>query len=83
MSMNNEITSDIFDYLMNEAGIEEKPQAQDSLVGGKILDSFDIVSLSTFLSQKYAIKIKPLDVNLDNFDSVEKIANFVNKKLAS
>ena len=78
---NNEIKEALIHYLYEEAGIEDEVGATESLVDGGILDSFDLVALSAFLVTKYKIKIGALDVTLENFDSIEKIANFVERKL--
>lgn len=78
----NTIKNQLFDYLRDEAGIEKEIEVDDSLVEGGIIDSFDIVALSTWISQTYQIKINALEVNLDNFDSVSKMVSFIAKKAA-
>ena len=44
-----------------------------------LLDSFDIVSLSSMLEEKYGVKIDGLDIVPENYASVDAIINLVNK----
>lgn len=75
------IQGQLFDYFENEAGIDQSIEPDDSIVEGGVIDSFDIVALSIWLGEKYQIKISPLEVNLDNFDSVAKISSFISRKI--
>lgn len=77
----SEVERKILEYLAEEAGVEQDLAVDASLVEGGVLDSFDIVALSAFIAKEYAVKIKPLEVNLDNFDSVQKISSFISRKL--
>ncbi len=45
------------------------------------LDSLNIINLITYIESEFKIKIDPFDVNLDSFESIEKIQVFVEKKL--
>ncbi len=74
------IQNELLDYLENEAGIDQSVETSDSLVESGLIDSFDIVALSVWLGSQYEIKISPLEVNLDNFDSIEKISSFIIRK---
>ena len=44
-----------------------------------LLDSFDIVSLTSMLEEKYNITIDGLDIVPENFATAEAIAGLVNK----
>jgi acyl carrier protein len=44
------------------------------------LDSFSIVDLIMFLETKAGIKVDPVEVNLDNLDSIDKILAYVASK---
>jgi len=51
----------------------------DDFVMDGLLDSFDIISLSSMLEEKYEITIDGLDIIPENFASVEAIAALVQK----
>lgn len=76
----SEIQELILSYLNNETGIDTQPEIDTSLVDGGILDSFDIVALTTYLAATFKFKISPLEVNLENFDTVERISAFIDRK---
>lgn len=44
-----------------------------------LLDSFDIISLTNIIEEKYNIKIDGLDIVPENFGSVETIAELIRK----
>lgn len=47
---------------------------EDCLVGGKILDSFDLVTLVTELGQEFGIDITAEDFVPENFNSLDALA---------
>ena len=54
---------------------------EDALVTGKILDSFDIVSLVTELDNAFDIEITAADLLPENFDSVDAMVQLIEDKL--
>ena len=52
--------------------------SEDFVMDG-LLDSFDIISLSNMLEEKYGITIDGLDIVPENFASVDAIAALVQK----
>jgi len=48
-----------------------------------LLDSFDIITLTDMLEEKYNIKVDGLDIIPENFFSVKDIANLVRKSKRS
>jgi len=52
--------------------------SEDFVMEG-LLDSFDIISLSNMLEEKYGITIDGLDIVPENFASVNAIAELVKK----
>lgn len=44
-----------------------------------LLDSFDIISLSSMLEEKYGVKIDGLDIVPENYSSVDAIIALVKK----
>ena len=53
-------------------------ESKDFVMDG-LLDSFDIVSLTNMLEEKYGITIDGLDIVPENYASVEAIAGLVKK----
>lgn len=53
-------------------------ESSDFVLDG-LLDSFDIISLTSMLEEKYDITIDGLDIVPENFCSVEAIAGLVKK----
>lgn len=52
------------------------------LIAGGILDSLATVRLVTFLEQQFGIEMEAFEVNPDNLDTLERIANLVRSKQA-
>ena len=52
--------------------------SEDFVMDG-LLDSFDIISLSTMLEEKYEITIDGLDIVPENYSSVDAIMELVKK----
>ena len=53
-------------------------ESENYIVDG-LLDSFDVVSLTNMLEEKYGITIDGLDIVPENFATVEAIAGLVKK----
>ncbi len=45
------------------------------------LDSLNIINLITFIESEFEVKIDPFDVNLDSFESLNKISEYIENKL--
>ena len=50
---------------------------ETKLIDDKILESFDIVSLVSELTDEFDITIRPKDLVLENFNSVDEIEKLV------
>ena len=55
---------------------------QDSLVRGGILDSTGIYELIMFIEEEFKLAIAPEEMIPDNFDTLEAIEAFIDRKLA-
>ena len=67
-----------------EALAELHPEIDDfesieELVHGKTLDSLDIVTLISDLSERFDIEISPQEITYENFDTVEGLVAMVNR----
>ena len=50
------------------------------LFSSGIVDSFTPITLMTFLESQCGFRIGPMEVTLDNFDSIERILRFAERK---
>jgi acyl carrier protein len=71
----------ILEYVIQEyLEDDSEPLENDSpLISGGIVDSFSMVSLKRFLENKYDIQIPDDDATPEAFDSVDKIADLVER----
>ena len=51
------------------------------LFNSGIVDSFALVTLMTFLESQCGFRIGPMEVTLENFDSIERILQFAERKV--
>lgn len=56
-------------------------ETETSLVGDKLLDSFDLVSLVSELSDAFDVKIAAKDFIQENFDSLDRLTNLIERLL--
>jgi len=54
---------------------------QDSLWEEKVLDSITIVELVVEIENEYNLKVPFNEIVTDNFETVERIVNYINTKL--
>ncbi len=67
----------IKEYL--EEGDDREVTATTPLISGGIVDSFSMVSLKRFLEKKYSIFIPDVEATPDAFDTVQRIAQLVER----
>jgi acyl carrier protein len=64
-------------YLVDKMGLDASDvDSQTSLFSSGLLDSFSLVDLIMFIESETNTKMSPLDVNLDNLDSIERMIRF-------
>jgi len=72
---------ELFQYIRDELGADVAAlSAQSRLFSQGVIDSFALVSLMTFIERQCSIRIRPDEVTLDNFDSVDRILDFIRRK---
>jgi acyl carrier protein len=52
----------------------------DSLLDKGVIDSTGVLELVNFIGEKYGIKVADEELTADNFDSIRKLAAFVQRK---
>jgi acyl carrier protein len=55
---------------------------ETGLFSSGLLNSFDLVELVTFIEEKSGKRVRTIDVNLDNFDSLARIVAYLNRRTA-
>ncbi len=70
-------------FLVDELGVEDDNLAGSTpLFSSGIIDSFSLVTLMTFIENSGEVSILPSDVTLENFDSIDRITQFISTKQA-
>lgn len=65
-------------FMDQDLGIDTKDLTLDTpLFSEGIIDSFSLVSLVIFVEETFALRVGALDVNLANFDSLDRIARYI------
>ena len=74
----------IVEIIILNNGADEKPvefEDDDSLIDGGIIDSIGAVQLIEECIQNFDILIQPAELSLENFDTVDKICQFIQSKM--
>ena len=58
-------------------------KSSESLLKSQLLDSVSLLDLAVALEKRFALRIPNGDLNADNFDSVEKIASYLERRRAA
>lgn len=54
-----------------------------SFLGKGLIDSTGVLELVAFIEERYGVSVADEELIPDNFDSVNKLSNYINKKVAS
>ena len=63
----------IREFLINDLGVREDLSDGDALFSSGELDSLNSLQVLMFMQNEHGLKISPLDITIDDIDSVEKI----------
>ncbi len=73
----------ILEFIRDEADLEEDEVTEStSLFRDQLLDSMNLTALITFLEETFQIRVKPMDVVFENFDTVNHMLAYVERKKA-
>lgn len=70
-------TQDLIDFLRNELHVDEPVEAGTALFSTGLLDSVAMLSVIAFVEERARIEVSAGDVTLENFDTPERIAAYV------
>jgi acyl carrier protein len=68
------------DLLDNAGGVTLA--ADDNLMLGGQIDSLGVIKLVNFLEKQFGVKIRPGEITLKNFKTVNRMVDFIDRKLA-
>ena len=74
----------IIAYMVDELCIDEFEVADDDtlLFSSGLLDSFSMINLIGFIEREASIRVRPTEVTLDNLDSLGRIMNYLERRIA-
>ena len=71
-------------FLAEDLGLDTSDiTATSELFSTGVIDSFALVSLMTYLESEGGFRLSPMEVNLDNLDSIDRIVAFCQRKIAA
>ena len=71
-------------FMEDRLGLDAAGVTDDTpLFSSAVLDSFSLVDLVSFVEKQIGAKIKAMDVNLDNFDTIERIIAYASRRTAA
>lgn len=77
------IKDDIKEYIKNTIAKEENLKLENDtlLISSRIIDSISTLKMVDYLEKKFKIEFQPHEVDTDNLDSIDLIAQFVASKI--
>jgi acyl carrier protein len=72
---------DVIAILRDELFVEvSEVGEQTPLFSAGVIDSFSLVGLISELERRGGFRVAPLDITLENFDTIERIVGFVGRQ---
>lgn len=76
-----EIKTKLIEFIAENFMVEVEEIPMDkSLIDEGIIDSFGLVEIAAYIKNNYKIETKPEEMVRDNFGSIEKITDFIEKR---
>lgn len=77
----SEVIRVLGEYLYREAGLgTDEVAPRTALFTSGLLDSLQLLGLVAFIEDRFGVEVKPLDVSLETFDTLERIADYVARR---
>lgn len=74
-------TGTILDYIRNAyLSSSETLAPETSLFRDGLLDSMKLVELIAFVEETFKMRVSPMDITVDNFDTVNSIVSLITRK---
>ncbi|MDB6176159.1 acyl carrier protein [Paracoccus sp. Z330] len=71
---------DLIRFIRDELNVEDDIAADSELFSTAILDSVAMMNIIAFVEEKAAIEVRPADVTLENFDTVQSIVDYAREQ---
>jgi acyl carrier protein len=71
----------IINYIVNDLIYDEELDAikdTDNLLEQGLIDSIKLIKIVNFIETEFEFKVKPEDMIIENFESVNAIVNYIN-----
>ena len=82
--MKEEILENLISFLCKSFFVEtDEIELDKSLVDQGIIDSFGLVEISGYIQREYSTTVQELEMNRENFGSVNNIVSFIERKCGS
>ena len=81
--MSEKIQKQLLDFLTRSFLVSRDEIILDeSLVDQGIIDSFGLIEIATFMEKEFSVVVTEKQMTRDNFGSVLKIVNFIEKEIS-
>lgn len=72
---------EITKYLAENLNVDVSAiEPETELFSSGLVDSFAMIDLISFVELQCSIRLKPTEITLDNFDSIERITSFLTNR---
>jgi len=75
--VSNDIETDLTGFILQEIVVDEVQLERNQPLLTGLLDSFALMSLVTFVEDRYGVEVDVQDVTAENFGTVRDLADFV------
>jgi len=80
----NNIKKEVKSFFVDNFSIDEKKLRNDINIFDELgIDSLGIILIITFIEKRYKIEIEQKEIVLENFESVNTLASFIEEKINS
>ena len=81
--MSQKILNLLLDFISRNFIVEkEEINLEESLIDEGIIDSFGLVEIASFLEEEFSIVVQDDQMNRNNFGSVLKIVDFIQREIS-
>ena len=80
--MAQEILNKLLDFIAQNFSVElDEINLEKSLVDEGIIDSIGFIEITSYLSKEFSVEVQEDQINRENFGSVMKIVNFIEREI--
>lgn len=80
----DQIRHELLRFLTDEIGLRAEAIRDETLLfSSGLVDSFSLVALVMFIESQWSFRVDPMDITLENVDSLGRITGYVARSAAS